>query len=310
MEVEDVARIGLAPRRAAEQERHLAVGDGLLGEVVVEDHRVHAVVAEILAHRAAGVGGEILHRRGVGGGGGDDDRVFHRAVFLEGAHELRHRRALLADRDIDAVKLLLLVAGGVDRLLVDDGIDDHRRLAGLAVADDELALAAADRDQRVDRLEPGLHRLVHRLAGDDAWRLDIDAAGLGVGDRPLAVDRLAERIDHAAEQALAHRHIDDLAGARHRIALADQAVIAEDHRADIVGLEVERHALEPRARERDELTRHHVLQAEDARDAVAHAQHLAGLGDVDLLVEGGDLLFEDLRNLGGADIHQAAPFMA
>ena len=41
-------------------------------------------------------------------------------------------------------------------------------LAGLAVADDQLALAAADGDERVERLEAGLHRLVHRLARDDA----------------------------------------------------------------------------------------------------------------------------------------------
>ena len=60
-------------------------------------------------------------------------------------------RLLLADRDVDALN-----AGG---LLVDDRVDRHRGLAGLAVADDQLALAAADRDHRVDRLVAGLHRL-------------------------------------------------------------------------------------------------------------------------------------------------------
>src|SRR3546814_18515689 len=40
-------------------------------------------------------------------------------------------------------------------------------LAGVAVADDQLALAAADGNERVERLEAGLHRLVHRLARDD-----------------------------------------------------------------------------------------------------------------------------------------------
>jgi hypothetical protein len=39
------------------------------------------------------------------------------------------------------------------------------RLAGLAVADDQLALAAADVRHRVDRLDAGHHRLLHRLAG-------------------------------------------------------------------------------------------------------------------------------------------------
>ena len=35
---------------------------------------------------------------------------------------------------------------------------------------------------------------------------------LGRGDRALAVDRLAERVDHAAEQRVADRHLDDAAG--------------------------------------------------------------------------------------------------
>jgi hypothetical protein len=43
----------------------------------------------------------------------------------------------------------------------------RRGLAGLAVADDQLALAAADRDHRVDRLDAGLQRLV------TGWRSDL-----------------------------------------------------------------------------------------------------------------------------------------
>jgi hypothetical protein len=65
MQVEDIARIGFAARRAAQQERHLAVGDGLLREVVIDHHRMHAVVAEELAHGAARERREELHRSGV-----------------------------------------------------------------------------------------------------------------------------------------------------------------------------------------------------------------------------------------------------
>ena len=49
-------------------------------------------------------------------------------------------------------------------------------LAGLAVADDQLALAAADGNERVDGLQAGLHRLVHRRTRDDAGRLHLDEA--------------------------------------------------------------------------------------------------------------------------------------
>ena len=34
-----------------------------------------SVVAEVLSHGAAGVGGQVLEGSGVGGGGGDDDAI-------------------------------------------------------------------------------------------------------------------------------------------------------------------------------------------------------------------------------------------
>jgi hypothetical protein len=109
VQVEHVARIGFAARRAAQQQRHLAIGDGLLGQIVIDDQRVHAVVAEVLAHRAAGEGRQELQRRRLGGGGGDDDRVFQRAVLFERLDDLGDGRALLADGDIDAIELGALV---------------------------------------------------------------------------------------------------------------------------------------------------------------------------------------------------------
>src|SRR5690349_600716 len=202
VEIEDVARIGFAARRTAQEQRHLAIGDGLLGKIVVDDDRVHAVVAEIFAHRASGVGREELQRRRLRRGRGDDDRIFHRAILFERADDLGDGRALLADGDVDAVELLALLARLVDLLLVDEGVERDSALAGLAVADDQLALAAADGDQRVERLEAGLHRLVHRLARYDAGRLHFDATAFRRLDGALAVDRVAESVDDAAEQTL------------------------------------------------------------------------------------------------------------
>ena len=109
MEIEHVAGIGFAARRAAQQQRHLAIGHGLLGEIVIDDQRVHAVVAEELAHRAAGIGREELQRRRLGGRRGDDDRIVERAVILQRLDDLRDGRALLPDRDIDAIELLRFV---------------------------------------------------------------------------------------------------------------------------------------------------------------------------------------------------------
>src|SRR6185436_3310076 len=287
----------------------LAISDRLLRQVVIDDDGVHAVVAEVLAHGAAGERRQILHRRRVGGGRGDHDGIFQRALLLQHLDELRHGRALLPDRDIDAVQLDLLVGLRVERLLVEDGVEDDRRLAGLAVADDQLALATADRDQRVHRLEPGRHRLVHRLARDDAGRLDVDALALGGLDRALAVDGVAERVDDAAEQTLADRRVHDRAGALDGLAFLDLAVGAEDHDTDVVGFEVQRHAART-VLELDHLTGLDVVQTIDAGDTVTDGQHLSNFGNLSLLAEILDLVLQDRGNFRGADVHQPASFIA
>src|SRR6185312_11013315 len=102
------------------------------------------------------------------------------------------RGLLLADGHVEAVHVLAL--------LIDDRVDRDGRLAGTAVADDQLALTTADRNHRVDGLHAGLHRLVDRLTGDDAGRLDLDLALVGAGQRLAAVDRRAHRVDDAAEE--------------------------------------------------------------------------------------------------------------
>ena len=150
---------------------------------------------------------------------------------------------------------------------------------------------------------------MHGLAGNDTRSLDVDAALLGRIDRALAVDRIAESIDNAAEQGLADRHLDDGAGALDRVAFLDVAVVAEDHDADIVDFEVQRHAARA-VGELDHLAGLDIVEAIDAGDAVADRQHLADLGDFRLLAEILDLLFQDRGDLSGADIHQPTSFMA
>ncbi len=188
------------------------------------------------------------------------------------------------------------------RLLVEEGVDDDRRLAGLAVADDQLALPAADRDQRVDGLEAGRHRLMHGLARQNARRLDVDALALVGLDRALAVDRVAERVDHAAQKTLADGGVDDGAGPLDGVAFLDVAVGPEDHDADIVGFEVQRHALDA-AGELDQLAGLALVEAVNARDAVADRENLTDLGDLGFLAEILDLVLEDGGDFRSFDIH-------
>ena len=100
-------------------------------------------------------------------------------------------------------------------------------------------------------------------------------------DRALAVERLAERVDHAADQGLADRHLEDAAGALDAVALLDERVLAEQHGADVVLFEVE-HQADDVVRELEHLHGHGVPQAVDAGDAVADLEDGADLFDLDL----------------------------
>ena len=51
----------------------MTISDGLLGQIIVDDESVHAVVAEELAHGAAGVGGQVLERSSVRSGSRNDN---------------------------------------------------------------------------------------------------------------------------------------------------------------------------------------------------------------------------------------------
>ena len=134
------------------------------------------------------------------------------------------------------------------------------------------------------------------------------AAALGGVDRALAVDRVAEAVDDAAEQALADRHVDDGLGPPNAAALGDLGVGAEDDDADIVGLEVQRHALHA-ALELDHLAGLDGIEAMDPGDAVADREHGADFRDLGLGAEARDLVADDLGNFSGADVH-FQPFIA
>ena len=113
---------------------------------------------------------------------------------------------------------------------------------------------------------------------------------LGRLDRALAVERVAERVDDAADQRLADGHAGDAAGAAHGLALLDVLPLAEERGADVVLLEVEREPGDA-VLELEHLQRDGVLEPVHAGDAVADLEHGADLGEVGLDV----VLLDPLR---------------
>ena len=56
VDIEDVAWVGLSTRRPTQQQRELAIGAGVIGQVVVDDEHVAALGHKIFAHRGGGIG--------------------------------------------------------------------------------------------------------------------------------------------------------------------------------------------------------------------------------------------------------------
>ena len=134
---------------------------------------------------------------------------------------------------------------------------------------------------------------MHRLTGNDARSLNFNAHALVSNDRALAVDRVAETVNHATEQALADRNVHDGAGALNSIALADFSVGAENHDTDVVGFEVQGHALNAIG-EFDHFTGLDLVESVDAGNAVTDREDRTDFRDLGLGAEAGDLVLNDL----------------
>jgi hypothetical protein len=141
-----------------------------------------------------------------------------------------------------------------------------------------------------------------RLAWNDARSLHLDPASLAVLDRSLAIDRISECIDDSAEQALADRNVDDRAGPLHGRTFLDLGVRSEDHDTDIVGFEVEGHALGAVV-EFDHFAGLDIVESVDPGDSVADREHGPDFGDLRFGVEVRDLVTDDAGDFSGADIH-------
>ena len=117
-------------------------------------------------------------------------------------------------------------------------------------------------------LDASLHGLRHGLPGDDAGGLETNTEPLAGSEGTLAIDGVAEGINDPAETLHADGDVDDGTGPLHNIALdrelvndfvlycktgtdlLDELVVTEDDNTNVVGLQVEGHALQAGAEEK------------------------------------------------------------
>ena len=242
MQIEDVAWVGFASWWSAQEQRHFAIRNRVLREVVVDaeciahEHAVDrdAVLHDLFANRATGEWCEVLEWCWIFGTGNHHYGVCHGALLLELRHNGAHGRELLANCDVDADEAL--------PLLIDDRVNSDGGLAGLAVTDDQLALAAADWNQCVNGLDAGLHWRGDRLAANNARSDALNWARLLRVDWALAVERSTEWVNNTSDQLRADWHLNNPAGRLNGVAFLNGLRIAKEHGADSLFTKVQGHA--------------------------------------------------------------------
>jgi len=279
VEVENVTRVGLTTGRTTEKEGHLTVGNGLLGQIIVDDESVLAVITEPLSHSTTGEGSEVLERSSLGGGGSNDDGVLHGIVLLKGLDELSDSGTLLANGDVDTVELLLLVLTIIPPLLVKNGVNGDSGLTSLTITNDKLTLATTNRNHGVDGLNTSHHGLVDGATRENTRGLEGSTATLSSLNGALAVNGVTESIDDTAKETRSDGNVDNLTGTFDGVTLLDETIVTENGDTNVVGFQVQTHATDTR-REFHHLFGLHVLQTPDTTNTVTDAEDAASLFDI------------------------------
>ena len=160
----------------------------------------------------------------------------------------------------------------------------------MSVADNQLALAAPDRYQRVNNLQTCLHRFMHAAAGNNAGGFNFRIAELFGFNFAQTVNRFTQGVDHAPQKLLADRHADDSVGAFDQIAFFNAFIRTENHDADAVFFQIERHAFNPGGK-LHHFVGLHIVQTINLGNAVADRQNAADFAHIGFQPVLGNFLF-------------------
>src|SRR5690606_168200 len=151
--------------------------------------------------------------------------IIKRSMTAKRLNHVNDSRLLLSDSYVYAFYAIAL--------LVNDRIDRNSGFTCLTVTNDQLALSAANWNHRVNRFNPGLHRLMNRFPVDNTRRIVLNRTEFCRCDRSFSVDRLAKRVHDAAQQGISNGHLHDLPGAFNLVTFTNIVVWTQNNNPDV-----------------------------------------------------------------------------
>ena len=224
MQIKDVAGVGLAARRTAQQQRQFTVGAGVAGEIIVDHQAVAPLAHPVFANGTAGVGGEIFHSGQCAALAHHHGGIFQRTIVAQQLEDIDRRGAFLPHHHIDTDHIFAA--------LVDDCVQRDAGAPQAFVTNNQLALTPANGQQAVDQADAGIERPLDEVAFDHWRRRALQVATAVAAGRRLAIERLTEGVDNPPQQRFAHRHADAEAAELNRGAGGQSFGLAQQHRAE------------------------------------------------------------------------------
>ena len=202
--------------------------------------------------------------------GYNHDRIIHRAVAFEQGDCAGDSSFLLADGYVNTNQVFAL--------LIDNCIDRNRGFSCLAVANDQLALTASDRDHCVNGLNPCLNRCINILPSNHTRSNSLDRAVTTKLDRAFTIDWFAKRIHHTPNKSITNWHGCDSSSAAHDHTFANSGIFTHDNNANAGFLQVEGNANNA-VRKLYQFLRLNTGQALHPRDSITRFDHSANIAD-------------------------------
>ena len=287
MQIENVSGVCFTSGRTLQQQGQCTVSYRMLGQIIVYDEDILALIHEILSQRRTGVRRDVLQGCRIAGGCGYDNGVIHGIVLFQGSYQFCNGRCLLADSHIDTYHILAL--------LVQNRIDGDGSLTGLTVTDDQLTLSTADGEHGIDSQNTGLHRHSYGLSVHNGRCGLLDGTITFFLNGTSAVDGCSQSIHDPALKSVTYGDTGSLTGTYHSGTLTDLGIMTKQDTSDLIPADILYHSLNTGIKDND-LTVLGMVDTIDIGDTVTYPTDGTDLMLLCLEMEIFDLTLQDGNN--------------